>query len=193
MSLLALNFSRPGTLGHTRRHWTQPPPFTSPTPRTIDISLGLAPPLVIAVREFSPQDGDVLHRSWVGSDGVQRTEPLAPYAVADPKAARGYVEGYVAGNYADAVYPAGTGVEAVRVVHEEVGGYYGRLRGIGAEGLEFQLLDAYSKFWFGLRVSPNPQPQPRVPTTPARWMGKLTSGQSAPCAPPGSPAPRPSA
>lgn len=157
MSLLTLNFSRPGTLGLTRRHWTQPPPFTSPTPRTIDISLGLAPPLVIAVREFSPQDGDVLHRSWVGTDGVQRTEPLAPYAVADPEAARGYVEGYVAGNYAGAVYPAGTGVEAVKAVHEEVGGYYERLRRIRAEGVEFKLLDAYSEFWFGLRMSlPSP-------------------------------------
>lgn len=166
MSLLTLNFSRPGSLGLTRRHWTQPPPFSSPTTPTIEISLGLAPPLVLAVREFTPQDGDVLHRSWVGRDGVQNTEPLAPYAVADPAAAREYVEGYVAGNYAGAVYPAGTGYKGVEVIHGEAVGYYGRLREIRAEGVEFKLLDAYCKFWFGLRM-----PFPPCPTTPGSEEG----------------------
>lgn len=162
MSLLTLNFSRPGTLGLTRRHWTQPPPWSSPTTRTIEVSLGLAPPLAIPVRAFTPQEGDVLHRSWVGVDGVQKTEPLAPYAVADPVAAKVHVERYVAENYRDAVYPAETGVEGVRRIHEEVGGYYKRLREIRAEGVEFKLLDAYSKFWFGLRTSP---PSPDRPTS----------------------------
>lgn len=162
-TLLDLDFRRGGSLGLTRRHWTEEPTWASGEVRKIDVSLGLLPsPLVFHVRRFIPSDGDVLHRSWVGRDGDQRVTPLAPYAIADVAEARRYVEEYVRDNYDAVSAPVASG-EAVDTVYREAREYYDKVRNAeaGVAKVGFKLMDLYFRVWFGIRESiPSPPGPP---------------------------------
>jgi hypothetical protein len=48
----------------------------------------------LRVRQFHPQKGDKLERSWV-SDGVQKSVPIPPYAIVDLEAAKGAFDNYI--------------------------------------------------------------------------------------------------
>jgi len=63
--------------------------------KTIQITYDYSPrPLVLQVRKFKPQEGDLLHRSWKHG-GVKKSVSIPPYAIASFEAAEKTYEDYI--------------------------------------------------------------------------------------------------
>ncbi len=70
--------------------------WASSDTKTIRVTEGYTDTSVqLVVREFVPQEGDRLERSWVSSDGRTRSVRIPPYAIVDPRAARVAYEAYI--------------------------------------------------------------------------------------------------
>ncbi|TDZ60799.1 Satratoxin biosynthesis SC3 cluster transcription factor SAT20 [Colletotrichum trifolii] len=65
--------------------------------RTIQVADGYAPGISIQlhVRQFIPQKGDKLERSWVTRDGVKKSVPIPPYAITDLEEAQSAYQEYI--------------------------------------------------------------------------------------------------
>jgi hypothetical protein len=63
--------------------------------KTIQITYDYSPhPLILQVRKFKPQEGDLLHRSWKHG-GVKKSVFIPPYAIASFEAAEKTYEDYI--------------------------------------------------------------------------------------------------
>lgn len=57
------------------------------------------PDIPLTVQEFSPVEGDVVHKTWTRKDGEVKRVPLLPFAIADPKATSVEYQAFLSENW----------------------------------------------------------------------------------------------